>query len=116
MTVEAPDVLPAIIDTSKPLGQAVVAMFKGVEEELEGYPRWGPIGPLQRSPGVMKAFIAGLLSDSVQSHKMRDSILAANGFGLALDTVDSGRTCIRDGAHGFSPPISQRHPPTPLWA
>lgn len=48
MTVEAPDVLPAIIDTSKPLGQAVVAMFKGVEEELEGYP-----------PGAVKIIIFG---------------------------------------------------------
>ncbi|KPN93032.1 DUF6036 family nucleotidyltransferase [Pseudomonas nunensis] len=38
MPVEVPDVLPAIVDTSKPLGQAVVAMFKGVQEELDGYP------------------------------------------------------------------------------
>ncbi|MGA9222325.1 MAG: hypothetical protein WBZ57_14155, partial [Pseudomonas graminis] len=30
-----PDILPVHVDTSQPLGQAVVAMFKGVQEELE---------------------------------------------------------------------------------
>lgn len=38
MTLMLSDALPAHVDTSKPLGQAVVAMFKGVQEELEGYP------------------------------------------------------------------------------
>lgn len=33
-----PDVYPACINTSLPLGKALVAMFKGVEEELQGYP------------------------------------------------------------------------------
>ncbi|WP_257153439.1 DUF6036 family nucleotidyltransferase [Pseudomonas sp. ICMP 561] len=48
MITTLPDILPACVDTSKPLGQAVVAMFKGVEEELEGYP-----------PGSVKIIIFG---------------------------------------------------------
>ena len=48
MRIEAPDVHTAIVDTSKPLGQAVVAMFKGVQEELDGY-----------APGSVKIIIFG---------------------------------------------------------